>query len=82
MPLLTAMFFLLPVELLAQILIAGAGVSFVEVIEGAFAVGVSIPLHGHKERNTSAEDGVEVGGQELGGGEVTTDVRGGGKQIK
>jgi hypothetical protein len=56
------MLFLLSVESLAQILVAGAGIALVELIEGALAVGVPLPLHGSEERSTSSGDGVEVGG--------------------
>jgi hypothetical protein len=76
------LFILLPIELLAQILFAGAGVALVELIVGAFAMVVPVPLHGHKDRNVDARDGVEMGGQKLGGGAVTADVGGRGRKTQ
>jgi hypothetical protein len=80
--LLPTVLFLLSVEPLAQILVAGAGIALVELVEGTLAVGVPLPLHGHEERSTSSGDGVEVGGQTLGGGEVAANVGGGGRETE
>jgi hypothetical protein len=63
-------------------LIAGAGVALVELLKGVLAMRVPIPLHGHEKRNTSAGDGIEVGGQDLGGGAVATNVRRGSGETK
>jgi hypothetical protein len=59
-------------------LVTGTGVSPVESFERALNVGVYVPLHGHEERNALTGDGIEVGGQVLGGGDVAANVRGSG----
>jgi hypothetical protein len=63
-------------------LVVGAGVALVELLEGALAMRVPIPLHGHEKRDTGAGDGVEAGGQDLGGGEVAANVRCGSREAK
>jgi hypothetical protein len=75
---LPTVFFLLAVQLLAQVLVTGTGVSPAESFKRALAVGVPISLHGDEEKSARSGDGVEVGGQELGGGDVAADVRRGG----
>jgi hypothetical protein len=76
--LLSAVLFLFAVQLLAKILVTGTGVSPVESFERALAMGVPVPLHGHKEGSARPGDGIEVGSQELGGSDVAADVRGSG----
>jgi hypothetical protein len=63
---------------MSEILVSIASVSLVEVIKRPLAVVGSVSIHGRKARNEFTRGGVEVGGSDLGGGDVASDVTGGG----
>jgi hypothetical protein len=71
-------FFLLTVKFLAEILVAVAGVPTAVVFECPFPVEGSVTLHGREAGEKHAGVGVEVDGEDLGGGDVASNVTGGG----